>query len=76
MTSVSVHEAQAKLADLLHQLSPGEELVITEDNHPLARIIRTTETNGPRKLGTMAGTVLHMSSDFDAPLDDFREYME
>jgi hypothetical protein len=30
---------------------------------------------GPRQLGTMRGTVLYMSPDFDAPLDDFEEYM-
>jgi hypothetical protein len=30
----------------------------------------------PRQLGTLRGTVLYMAPDFDAPLDDFKEYME
>jgi hypothetical protein len=30
----------------------------------------------PWRLGTMRSTVLYMAPDFDAPLDDFREYME
>jgi acyl-CoA thioesterase FadM len=28
-----------------------------------------------RPLGTLKGTVLYMAPDFDAPLDEFREYM-
>ena len=29
-----------------------------------------------RRPGTLRGTVKYMASDFDAPLEDFREYME
>ena len=29
-----------------------------------------------RRAGTLRGTVKYMAPDFDAPLDDFREYME
>ena len=29
-----------------------------------------------RQAGTLKGTVKYMAADFDAPLDDFREYME
>ena len=32
-------EAQAKLPDLIHKLSPGDELVITEDNQPVAKLV-------------------------------------
>ncbi len=28
-----------------------------------------------RKLGSMPGSVLFMAPDFDAPLDDFQDYM-
>jgi hypothetical protein len=30
----------------------------------------------PRQSGTMKGTVLYMAPDFDAPLEDFKEYIE
>jgi hypothetical protein len=30
----------------------------------------------PRQPGTLKGTVLYMAPDFDAPLEDFKEYME
>jgi hypothetical protein len=29
-----------------------------------------------RRAGTLKGTVKYMAPDFDAPQDDFREYME
>ena len=76
MTSISLHEAQARLVDLIRQLAPGEEVVITENDQPIARLVAAPGPRPPRKLGTLRGTVLYMAPDFDAPLDDFQEYMQ
>ena len=78
MSTVTIEEAQVNLAELIHNLTPGEELVITENNLPVARLVPTTAfaEKKTRRLGTMCGTVLYMAPDFDAPLDDFKEYME
>jgi prevent-host-death family protein len=76
MSTVTIEEAQAKLSDLIHGLQPDEELVITENNQPVARLIATVPSRPKRKLGTLKGTVLYMTPDFDAPLEDFKEYME
>lgn len=76
MTIVSIQEAQAKLSELIHQLMPGEEVVITENNQPVARLTAATPSRPGRKLGTLKGTVLYMAPDFDALLEDFKEYME
>jgi antitoxin (DNA-binding transcriptional repressor) of toxin-antitoxin stability system len=76
MATVSLKEAQDNLPELIHQLSPGEELVITENDQPIARVLPTPLVPRERKLGTMQGTVLHMAADFDAPLDEFREYTQ
>ena len=77
MATVTIQEAQAKLTDLIHRLAPGEELVITENDSPVARLL-SLGANGqsPRRLGTLRGTVLHIAPDFDAPLEDFEEYMK
>ena len=76
MTTVTLQEAQAKLAEIVHNLAPGEELVITEDDRPVARLIPTPpETpRRPPRLGTLRGTVLSMEH-FDDPLEEFEEYM-
>jgi prevent-host-death family protein len=76
MATVTLQEAQATLSDLIHRLTPGDEVVITENDQPIARLVPALPTTKPRKLGSMRGTVLYMAPDFDAPLDDFKEYME
>jgi antitoxin (DNA-binding transcriptional repressor) of toxin-antitoxin stability system len=77
MSVVTIEEAQVRLADLINQLGPGDEVVITRDEKPIARLTTPAKPNpGARRLGTMKGTVLHVAPDFDEPLDDFREYAE
>lgn len=75
MTTASIDEAKSKLLELIHKLQPGDEVLITENNQPVARL--TPAAQQPhRKLGTLKGTVTYMAPDFDAPLDDFKKYME
>jgi len=75
MTTITIQEAQATLLELIHRLAPGEEVLITEHDRPVARLVPASGAKSPRKLGTMRGSVLYMAPDFDAPLDDFKEYM-
>ena len=77
MPTVTIDEAQARLPELIEQLRPGEEIVITRNRQPVARLIAVGQRESPprRQLGTLKGTVRHMAPDFDAPLDDFKEYM-
>ncbi len=36
--SINLDQAQATLKDLVHRLSPGEEVVITENHLPVAKL--------------------------------------
>lgn len=76
MTTVSIQEAQANLAKLIHGMTPGDEVVITANNQPIARLIPAVPVGAARQLGSMRGTVLYMAPDFDAPVDDFKDYMQ
>ena len=76
MTAVSIKEATAKLSELIHKLKPGDEVIITEKNVPVARLLSAATPSAKRKLGSLRGTVKSMAPDFDAPLDEFKEYME
>ena len=76
MTTVSIQEAEAKLSELIRKLKPGDEVVITENNQPVARLVHPATSRAPRKLGTLKGTVTYMAPDFDEPLDEFKEYMQ
>jgi antitoxin (DNA-binding transcriptional repressor) of toxin-antitoxin stability system len=77
MPTLTIVEAQAKLTELIHDLTPGDEVIIMENNEPIARILPVKKPQRqPRLPGTLRGTVLNMAPDFNAPLDDFKEYME
>lgn len=76
MPSISIHEAQATLPDLIHRLTPGEEIILTENDQPVAKLVATPSQPRPvPRLGTQRGSVLYLAPDFDAPLEDFQEYM-
>ncbi len=77
MAMLTIEEAQAQLGDLIHRLTPGEEVVITENNRPVAKLVATSlpqESRKVPKLGTQRGSVLSMEH-FDDPLEEFEEYM-
>ena len=77
MSTVTLQDAQARLPEIIDQLGPGEEVVITRGDQHVARLIaQPMASRPPRQLGTLKGTVLYSAPDFDAPLDDFKEYME
>jgi len=81
--TIPLEQAQQQLAQLIERLAAGEELVITLGGKPVARLVPEAKTNGAPKAPAKADRVLgsargriHISDDFDAPLDEFREYME
>lgn len=76
MATITIQEAQANLADLIHRLIPGEELVITENDRAVAKLVVTPPPELPKdapRFGTLRGTVLSMEH-FDDPLEEFEEY--
>jgi len=78
--TITVEEAQARLKELIHQLAPGDEIVITENQQPIAKLVSEPPKQLSRKPrpgpGVCKGEILYMAPDFDAPLEDFKEYME
>ncbi len=77
MVNVTIEEARDKLGELIHGLAAGEEVVITENDQPVARLVAAgPRRREPRRPGTLKGTVLYMAPDFDEPLEEFKEYME
>lgn len=74
MTTITVEEAQAKLKELIGALSPGEEVVITENERPVAKLIGERPARPAPGLGK--GSIVYMAPDFDEPLDEFKVYVE
>jgi prevent-host-death family protein len=72
MAQLDITQAKADLSKLLDLAIKGEEIVITQDDQPVAKI---SPIQRPLKRGSAKGKVW-MSNDFDEPLEDFKEYME
>jgi antitoxin (DNA-binding transcriptional repressor) of toxin-antitoxin stability system len=74
--TISVEEAQAHLKELIGNLAPGEELVITENQRPVAKIIgHAVPARKTRRPGSAKGKLIILQED-DEHLDDFEEYIE
>jgi len=74
MTQIALIEAQQRLAELVEAVGRGEEFVITLEGKPVAKVSAAGEARPPRRFGSARGKI-EIADDFDAPLDDFAEYM-
>ena len=70
-TTLTVTEAQKKLAELLRLARAGHEVFIQDPQQGKARLVPvpTPALAGPRRFGLHEGEVW-MSDDFNAPLPD------
>lgn len=76
MTTVTIEQAPAKLPEIIQRLQPGEEVTITDQGQPLASVKKAERTSWPCKAGSAKDQIRWIAADFDAPLDEFREFME
>ena len=75
MRTITIEEAQAKLVAIVDKLVPGEELIITRHNQPVAKLVRQGRPirESPRA-GNCKGMLIIVSDD-DEHLKDFAKYM-
>ena len=74
-TSVTMEKAHARLPELIAHLAAGEELLITQDDVTVARLVReTTSPRRPRQPGCCEGMIALLVED-DEHLEGFAEYM-
>jgi antitoxin (DNA-binding transcriptional repressor) of toxin-antitoxin stability system len=68
-------EAKTRFSKLLAEVERGQRFQITRHGKVVAELCPPSVPKGPRKGGFAKGFVTYMAPDFDAPLDDFRDYM-
>lgn len=71
---IDITEAEQRFLEIIHAATCGELIIITKDTHPVVQIIATSETKKRPVFGSAKGMIT-MSDDFDAPLEDFHEYV-
>jgi antitoxin (DNA-binding transcriptional repressor) of toxin-antitoxin stability system len=75
MATVTIEEAQARLAELIDHLRLGEELTITRGDQPIARLQAEGPSPAmPRVPGSAVGKLAVVCED-ESHLDGFAEYM-
>lgn len=72
---VEVADAAGCLVELITLVSEGVEVILTRNGEAVARIIPAAAPIASRRFGSARG-LIEMAEDFDAPLDDLRDYME
>ncbi len=89
MNCFELDQAQQRFLELVERAKRGEDVIITERNQPVVKFVAVEQgmkasnasltapavsTKRRRRPGSAKGLV-HISDDFDEPLEDFREYM-
>jgi antitoxin (DNA-binding transcriptional repressor) of toxin-antitoxin stability system len=67
--TVDMEEAKAQLPELVSLALEGNEVIITEGDKPLARLVPVASQGRKRVMGLHRG-VAWVSEDFDKPLPD------
>ncbi len=75
MYQITLDEAVERLPELVRELKQGDEVILVENEIPLARILPPEPTRPQPKRGNMKGRVLYMAPDFDAIPEGFEEYL-
>jgi antitoxin (DNA-binding transcriptional repressor) of toxin-antitoxin stability system len=71
--TISLAQASTQLEGLVRALGPNDEIVLTDNNKPVARIV--ANDSRPRRIPGACMGMLTIISDDDEHLEDFREYM-
>ena len=74
VTQVTAEEAKNQLSELMQAAMNGDEVVI-RDNGCAVKLVPVPQPERRPRFGSAKGIVLYMADDFDAPLEDFKEYM-
>ena len=70
---VTIQQASERLGELVRGLAPGDEIVLTEDNKPVARIV--ADGLPKREAGAWKGKLQILDDSDDVILDHFKDYM-
>jgi antitoxin (DNA-binding transcriptional repressor) of toxin-antitoxin stability system len=73
--TITVEEAQARLREVIDNLALGQEVVITDNEQPVAKLVGERPGRPRRPApGAGKGSILDMAPDFDEPMEEFKEY--
>jgi antitoxin (DNA-binding transcriptional repressor) of toxin-antitoxin stability system len=72
--TIPLDQVSAQLPGLVRALAPGDEIVLTDHDKPIARIVPSAP-RPKRVAGTCKGMLEILDDSDDVVLEDFKEYM-
>lgn len=75
MKQVTIHQAKTHLSRLIQEALAGEEVIIAKGKKPLVKLTVLPEARQRRRIGGAPDFIKFMADDFDAPLEEFEDYM-
>lgn len=73
MQTIALESGNLTLAELVKRLTADEEIVITQNAEPVAKVTPAAPARPERGFGCARG-LIQMAPDFDEPLECFNEY--
>ncbi len=70
--TVNMHQAKSDLSQLVKRAESGEDVIIARNGVPVARLTCIRKVRPALPWGALSGGT---SEDFDAPLDELKEYL-
>jgi antitoxin (DNA-binding transcriptional repressor) of toxin-antitoxin stability system len=72
--TIPIDQASSQLRGLIQALAPGDEIVLTDNDKPVARIVPDGPTSS-RQSGTCKGMIEILDDDDEVILEEFKDYM-
>jgi antitoxin (DNA-binding transcriptional repressor) of toxin-antitoxin stability system len=67
---IDIDQVESQLESLLQAALSGDEVIITQNNQPILKLVRFEQSKKRRQSGSAKG-LIWMSPDFDQPLENF-----
>ncbi len=76
MQGTMVDIAGAELSQLIQQLEQQQEIILTKDEKPVAKLVSIPNGNQKGGFGSGKEDILFIAEDFDETPDDFKDYLQ
>ena len=70
----NINQAKTHFSRLIEHALDGDDVIVAKAGKPLVRLV-PVQPDTPRQAGHAKGLVVYMADDFDAPVEDMKEYM-
>jgi prevent-host-death family protein len=73
-STIGSFKAKTHFSEILEKTEKGDSYIVTRRGKPVARIVPFVAKESRPVYGSGKNEIKFIADDFDAPLDDFKEY--